>query len=102
MATRVISRDSNNSRVVCVWPRGVDVDDVKVGANDAMYVNTGDALVQPALIPTDVFKAAFGFLPLTGSVASYQIHKAVNPETAAEKITNGIKALVKSVLADAD
>jgi hypothetical protein len=100
MATRTISRDANNSRVVCVWGKGILVEDVKVGQNDAMYARDydTDTLVQPTLIPADVFKSAFGFLPLTGSVASYQMHKAVAAESVEEKIISGIKALVKSAL----
>lgn len=99
MATRTISRDANNSRVVCVWPKGVGVDDVKVGQNDAMYARNADGdLVTPTLIGADTFKNAFGFIPLTGTVASYQIGRAVAAETVEEKIISGIKALVKSAL----
>jgi hypothetical protein len=100
MATRTISRDANNSRVVCVWGKGVLVEDVKVGQNGAMYARDYDTdnLVTPALIAADVFKAAFGFLPLTGSVASYQMHKAIAAESVEDKIISGIKALVKDAL----
>lgn len=102
MATRTISRDANNSRAVCVWPKGIGVSDVKAGANDAFYARDAydGSIVTPTLIPVDTFKNAFGFVPLTGSVASYQMRKAVPDETIEEKIISGIKALVKDALGD--
>ena len=95
MAVRTISRDANNSRAVCVWPKGIDVDDVSVGQNDAMYARNDDGgLVQPALIPTDVFKAAFGFIPNTGAVASYTLVKTVNKVDLADKLAKAIMGLL--------
>lgn len=95
MAVRTISRDANNSRAVCVWPKGIDVGDVSVGQNGAMYVCNADGdLVQPSLIPTDVFKAAFGFIPNTGAVASYTLVKTVNKVDLADKLARAVMGLL--------
>jgi len=75
MAVRTISRDSACARSVLVWPKGVDVDAVKTNDNEAHYAKLNGTLVQPAIISVDVFKAAFGFVPMTDSVAEYEITK---------------------------
>ena len=100
MAVRTISRDDVANRTVLVWPKTVGLDDVKTNDNGAHYAKVAGQIVQPAQIPADTFKAAFGFVPLTGSAGRYVMRKAVAPETAEQKITAGIKALVKEVLGD--
>ena len=103
MAVRTISRDAANPRVVLVWPANVSVDAVKTNDRGANYAYGDDgALAVPAQIPSDVFKAAFGFIPLTGNVDRYLMRKAHAPETTETKLTNAIKALVKDVLDNED
>ena len=100
MAVRTISRDATNSRVVLVWAKDVMVDDVGSNGDGAHYASLDDVNVVPTQINADTFKAAFGFLPLTGTVCRYIIRKARAPESAEAKLTTAIKALVKDVLDD--
>jgi hypothetical protein len=100
MAVRTISRDEANPRVVLVWPKDVTIDDVHSNERGADYAQVYGEYVQAAQISTDVFKAAFGFLPLTGSVDRYIMRKACAPETVEQKLMSAIKAIVKDVLDD--
>lgn len=106
MAIRTISRDLANPRVVLVWPKDVLVDDVGTNDSGAHYaynpneVNGG--IVQPSQISSDVFKAAFGFIPCSDTVARYIMRKVRAPETTEAKLSAAIKAIVKEVLDDND
>lgn len=75
MAVRTISRDAVCVRSVLVWPKGVDIADVKTNDNEAHYAKLDGNIVQPVALAADQFKAAFGFVPTTGSVAAYEITK---------------------------
>ena len=60
---------ANNTRVVNVWPKGVSVEAVKTNGNKAHYAYLDGEIVQPVTLDTDKFKAAFGFVPCTGTIA---------------------------------
>lgn len=75
MAVRTISRDSACARSILVWPKGVDLNTVKTNDNGMHYAKLGGKLVQPVTFSADQFKAAFGFIPETDSVASYELYK---------------------------
>lgn len=99
MAVRTISRDKANPRVVLVWPKDIMVDDVKTNDAGANYALDHDGnVVVPTQIATDTFKAAFGFVPLSGNAGRYLVRKARAPETVEQKLTTAVKALVKEVL----
>jgi len=72
MAVRTISRDNSNTHAVCVWPKGVKPADILFSDGEAGNSDGTDAalVVEPA-----EFKAAFGFVPLSGSVAEYELLK---------------------------
>jgi|SRR3990167_5199403 len=99
MALRTISRDKANPRVVLVWSKGVLLDDVKTNGAGADYAKGYDGVtVVPTQIATDTFKAAFGFVPLSGTKGRYVVRKARAPETVEQKLTTAIKAVVAEVL----
>lgn len=101
MAVRTISRDKANPRVILVWPKDTLADDVKTNDAGAHYAKGADGnVVLPAQINADTFKAAFGFVPLSGNAGRYVIRKAHAPETVEQKLTTAVKALVKEVLND--
>ncbi len=90
MALRTISRDDGGSQIK-VWPKGIGVDDVKNSSTHAAmklhYANddNGNAIT-PAMIPADVFKNAFGFVPKTNTVGSYVLVKAERIEALADTL----------------
>lgn len=75
MAVRTISRDSACARSILVWPKGVNIDAVSTNDNGAHYAVVNGETVQPVAFSADQFKAAFGFVPLTDSVAGYELYK---------------------------
>ena len=72
MAVRTISRDNCGSRDVCVWPKGVKPADISFSDGEAGNSDGADAAL---VIEPVEFKAAFGFVPLSGSVAEYELLK---------------------------
>jgi hypothetical protein len=98
MAVRTITRETANPRVILVWPEYVGKDDVKTNAAGNQYAKVNGMTVQPASIAADTFKAAFGFVPLSGSCCRYIIRKARAPQTVEDKLTAAIKGVVRSVL----
>jgi hypothetical protein len=100
MAVRTLSRDASAGRTILVWPKGVLVEDVKQSSYGFHYATVNGALVQPAQIPADVFKAAFGFIPVTGSIARYVMRKAVAPQTLEARLASAIRDVVKAELGD--
>lgn len=81
MAVRTISRDTSNSRVVLVWPEGVCPDGVAVNNNGAHYAFVEGAIVQPVALDAGQFKAAFSFVPNSGSIAEYELTKLNDYDT---------------------
>jgi hypothetical protein len=102
MSVRTISREAHNSRVVLVWPKGVGAEDISTNDDGNQYAKLDGAIVQPVTIPADTFKAAFGFVPNSGSMGRYAMRKAVAPQSLADRLVGTITEIVKAELGDND
>jgi hypothetical protein len=99
MATRTVSRDRNNVRAILVWPKGVAIGDVKVNNDDAHYAYLNGKIVQPVAFSADQFKAAFGFVPCSGTIQTYEMGKPAPKCTAVERAyLDAAKALARESL----
>jgi hypothetical protein len=102
MATRIVTRDDDGS-MVNVYPLGVTLDQVLESQTHAGRFYAKDAddnIITPAMIPADVFKAAWGFVPCTGTKASYTLLKTENKADAGKRLVGAIKDLVADFIDD--
>jgi len=96
MATRTVTREVNNNRFILVWPKGVGVDDVKIGANGNLYArDTNGEIVQPVAFAAHDMKAAWGFVPESGTQARYVMRKALPKQSTSEKLAKSLIELLK-------
>ena len=98
MAVRTITRENKNNRVVNVWPKGVEKADVKVNAAGNEYALLDGAPVQPVTIDAHAFKAAFGFVPESGSKGRYIMRKAKAPQSLEDRLASAVRGLVREEL----
>jgi len=98
MAKRIITREVGSPRVVNVWPKGITSDEVKVNDQGNEYALVDGAPVQPVTIDAHVFKAAFGFVPMTGSKGMYIVRKARPNRSLETRLSDTVRQIVREEL----